>query len=481
VSAPRNRPRYRPRPGSIPTLGVPSLEGVRSVHLIGIGGAGMRNLARLLLARGVAVSGSDLKDSEGLRELSDAGAHVRIGHDAAALGHPDAVVISTAIDEGNPELAAARAAGVAVWARQQAVAALAAPHRAIAVAGTTGKTTTTSMIATILDRAGLDPSYLIGGDLNESGSGAKAGDGDVFLFEADESDGSFLLTDPAIGVVTNVEVDHVDFYPGGEDELRRAFAEFCARSGQVVACVDDPGAREAVHLARVSAIRYGTGSDADLRLTVDSPGPGGARGTLSVDGAEIPLSLQIDGAHNLVDAAAAVAVGELVGVPPPDAARALASFAGVHRRFEERGSVRGARFFDDYAHVPTELAVTLEVARARRPSRVVAVFQPHRYSRTQALWRQLGAALTGADLVVVTDVYGANQTPIPGVTGALVVDGVRSAAPDQPVVYAPHREDAVAFLTDEVRDGDLVITLGCGDVWTVADAALARIREVDGA
>ena len=481
MSAPEDRSLYRPRAGSIPTLGVPSLDGVRSVHLIGIGGAGMRTLARLLLARGLAVSGSDLKDSEGLRELGAAGADVRVGHDAAALGHPDAVVISTAIDEANAELAAARAAGIAVWARQQAVAALAASHRAIAVAGTTGKTTTTSMIATILDRTGLDPSYLIGGDLNESGSGAKAGDGDVFLFEADESDGSFLLTDPAIGVVTNVEVDHVDFYPGGEDELRLAFAEFCVRSGQVVACVDDPGAREAVRLAGVRPIRYGTDADADLRLTVDSPGPGGARGTLTTDGAEVPLSLRIDGAHNLVDAAAAVAVGELVGVPAPDAARALASFTGVHRRFEERGSVRGARFFDDYAHVPTELAVTLAVARARRPGRVVAVFQPHRYSRTQALWRQLGAALTGADLVVVTDVYGANQTPIPGVTGALVVDGVRAAAPDQPVVYAPHREDAVAFLADEVRDGDLVITLGCGDVWTVADAALARIREVDGA
>jgi UDP-N-acetylmuramate--alanine ligase len=472
-------PRYRPRPGSIPTLGVPSLEGVRSVHLIGIGGAGMRNLARLLLARGVEVSGSDLKDSEGLRELSAAGASVRVGHDAAALGRPDAVVISSAIDEANPELVAARATGLAVWARQQAIAAVAASHRAIAVAGTTGKTTTTSMIATILDRAGLDPSYLIGGDLNESGSGASAGNGDVFLFEADESDGSFLLTDPAIGVVTNVELDHVDFYPGGEEELRLAFAEFCARSAQLVVCADDAGAREAVHLAGMRPIRYGTSADADLRLTVATPGPGGARGSLLVDGAEVALSLRVDGAHNLLDASAAIAVASLVGVEAHDAARSLASFAGVHRRFEERGAVRGARFFDDYAHVPTELAVTLAVARARQPERVIAVFQPHRYSRTQALWRELGAALTAADLVVVTDVYGANQAPIPGVTGALVVDGVRAAAPDQAVIYASHREEAIAFLADEVRAGDLVITLGCGDIWTVADAALARIEEVD--
>jgi UDP-N-acetylmuramate--alanine ligase len=193
----------------------------------------------------------------------------------------------------------------------------------------------------------------------------------------------------------------------------------------------------------------------------------------------VAVSLQIDGAHNLLDAAAAVAVSGIVGVPAAAAARALASFSGVRRRFEERGVARGARFFDDYAHVPTELRVTLAVARARTPGRLVAVFQPHRYGRTQALWRELGAALTEADLIVVTDVYGASQAPIPGVTGALVVEGVREAAPDRRVVYAPHREDAISFLVHEVRDGDLVITLGCGDIWMVGDATLARIREGD--
>jgi UDP-N-acetylmuramate--alanine ligase len=391
-------------------------------------------------------------------------------------------VISTAIGEDNPELAASRARGLAVWARQQAIAAFASDRRSIAVAGTTGKTTTTSMIATVLEQAGLDPTYLIGGDLNESGSGARAGDGDLFLFEADESDGSFLLTDPAVGVVTNVELDHVDFYPGGEDELRMAFAEFCARSGRVVACTDDEGARAAMRLAGVEALGYGIGVDAEVRLVVDSPGPGGARGTLVVEGdpLPLPLALRVDGTHNLLDAAAAIAVGRVVGVPADDAAHALSTFGGIRRRFEYRGSVRGAEFFDDYAHVPTELAVTLEVARARRPGRVVAVFQPHRYSRTQALWRELGASLTEADLIVVTDVYGANQTPIPGVTGALVVDGVRRAAPEREVVYAPHGEDAISFLAREVHEGDLVVTLGCGDVWMLGDAALARIAEADG-
>ena len=471
---------YRPPAGSIPTLGVPSLDGIRAVHLVGMGGAGMRNLARLFLARGIAVSGSDLKDSEGLRALVAAGATVHVGHDPSAVGDPDAVVVSSAIAPENPEVVVARERGIAVWARQQAIAAFAGAHRSIAVAGTTGKTTTTSMLATVLEQAGLDPSYLIGGDLNESGSGARAGDGDLFLFEADESDGSFLLADPAIGVVTNVEVDHVDFYPGGAEELRDAFASFCARSEQVVVCIDDEGARDALRRSGASGITYGEDREADVRIAVGSAGPGGARGTITVGGIETPLALRVDGAHNLADAAAAVAVGGLVDVPADVAARALAAFDGVKRRFEHRGTARGADFFDDYAHVPTELAVTLGVARSRTPRRVVAVFQPHRYSRTQALWRELGASLVGADVIVVTDVYGANQTPIPGVTGQLVVDGVRRAEAGRDVVYAPHADDAVAYLDREVREGDLVITLGCGDIWMVGDAALARIGEGDG-
>ncbi|HYY08211.1 MAG TPA: cyanophycin synthetase, partial [Actinomycetota bacterium] len=297
----------------------------------------------------------------------------------------------------------------------------------------------------------------------------------------DESDGSFLLTDPAIGVVTNVALDHVDFYPGGEEELRLAFAEFCARAERVVVCADDAGARAALRAAGIEdALRYGTAEESDVRLRIESPGPGGARGMLEIEGETVPLELRIDGAHNLLDAAAAVAVGSLVGAPADDAAATLARFGGVHRRFELRGRARGAEFVDDYAQVPREIAVTLDVARARRPERLIAVVQPHRYWRTNALWRELGAAATDADLVVVMDVYGADQDPIPGVTGALVVEGVRLAAPDRRVVYTPYHEETIAFLADEVRAGDLVVTLGCGDVWMVADGAIARIRELDG-
>ena len=469
---------YVPPAGSIPTLPVPSLEGVTSVHLIGIGGAGMRNLARLFLARGIAVTGSDMKDSKGLAELRTLGGDVWVGHDATRIGAPSAVVISSAIGLGNPEVVAAREAGIPVWARQQALAAFTAGHRAVAVAGTHGKTTTTSMIAVILERAGLDPSYLIGGDLNESGSGARSGAGDLFVFEADESDGSFLLARPAIGVITNVEVDHVDFYPGGRDEIEAAFVAFAERCGRVVACADDAGTGRVLAGATVPSLTYGVGPGAEARLTVHGLGPEGARGVLELpDGAEVGLALRIDGVHNLLNAVAAVLVATEVGVDAVDAATGLSAFSGVHRRFEFRGRARDADFFDDYGHTPTEMAVTIETARRRGPGRLIAVVQPHRYSRVQALWRELGASVVGADLILVTDVYGAAQAPIPGVTGQLVVDGVLETAPQADVVYVPHRQDVLDHLDREVRGGDLVVTMGCGDVWMLGDAALERIRD----
>jgi len=470
--------RYTPPPGSIPTLDVPSLAGIARLHLIGIGGAGMRNLAKLLLARGVAVSGSDLKDSKGLGELRSLGADVYVGHTAANVGDPDVVVVSSAIAERNVELADARRRGLAVWARAQVLASLSSGMRSIAVGGTHGKTTTTSMVAVVLEHAGLDPSFVIGGDLNESGSGARSGSGDLFVFEADESDGSFLLSSPSLGIVTNVDVDHVDFYPGGRDEIERAFAEFMTHCGRVVACGDDDGVRTALALAGVDATTYGEDPRNDWRVDVERVGPGGARGVVNgPDGTSAALRLLVDGTHNLLDAAAAIATAAAMGVAPEVAAEALAGFTGVRRRFELRGTVRGARFYDDYGHVPAELAVTLEVARLTGPARLMAVFQPHRYSRTQALWRELGASLTGADVVVITDVYGADQPPIPGVTGKLVVDGVAEAAPGTRLIYLPHRQDVVAFLDDEVRNGDLVVTMGCGDVWMLGDAALERMQE----
>jgi UDP-N-acetylmuramate--alanine ligase len=468
---------YVPPANSIPTLDVPELDGVRRIHMIGIGGAGMRNLARLFLGRGVEVSGSDLKDSHGVQELRGLGAVVAVGHAEDNLGDPDAVVVSSAIRENNPELEAARRRGIPIWARAQALAAAASGRRQIAVAGTHGKTTTTAMIAMVLERAGVDPTYVIGGDTNESGSGARAGTGDLFVTEADESDGSFLLGRPWIGVVTNVEVDHVDFYEEGLPQIERAFTAFAERCERVVVCADDPVAVRSASAAGRPVVTYGTAPDADLRVEITAVGPSGVHATL-FDGPERrELSLPVDGAHNLLNATAAVAVAREAGVAIDHAVEALASFTGVHRRFELRGTVRGAEFFDDYGHVPTELAVTIDVARRREPGRVVAVFQPHRYSRTQALWRDLGRSVSGADVVVVTDIYGAEQDPIPGVTGKLVVEGIALAGGYRRVVYLPHRNDVVEFLAREVRERDLVITMGCGDVWMLGDAALARIRE----
>jgi UDP-N-acetylmuramate--alanine ligase len=399
-----------------------------------------------------------------------------VGHDAEALGDPDVVIVSSAIAEHNVELAAARERGIPVWRRQQALAALAAGHRVVSVAGTHGKTTTTSMIAAVLEAAGLDPTYLIGGDLNESGSGAHHGAGDLFVFEADESDGSHLLVPPWAGVVTSIEEDHLDFYPGGLAEIERSFARYAASAATVVASADDPHVRAAVTSGSPPDVRwYGTAEGADLHLTVDELGPAGARGRLRIDGDEVPLTLRIDGPHNLANAAAAIGVAALAGVEPADAAATLAGFGGVHRRFEVRGEAAGVLVVDDYGHNPTEMAVTIATARRRTPTRLIALVQPHRHARVQALWRELGASVAGADLVVVTEVYAAAQEPIPGVTGRLVADGVLAADPDVPTVYLPHRGDVVDFVAAEARPGDLVVTMGCGDVWMIADAILERL------
>ncbi len=470
---------YAPPPGSIPTLEVPDLSNVLSVHLIGIGGAGMSGIARLLLARGVAVQGSDLKDSRGLQALRHAGATVFVGHRADQVGNPDAVVVSTAIPERNPEMAAARSRGIPVWARAQALAALSSEHRILAVSGTHGKTTTTSMLSVILDRLGLDPSYVIGGDLNEIGSGARHGEGDLFVAEADESDGSFLLLSPTVAVVTNVEEDHLDFYAGGRAEIVQAFARFMEGANRVVACGDDPGTRAAIEAAGVDVMTYGLSPGSAVEVELGEPDHAGARGLLRIGGVQIDLRLRVPGAHNVLNAAAAILGASEAGVDAAAAADAVTAFTGVRRRFEHRGVARGAEFYDDYAHHPTEVAATLATAMhdASVRGRVVAVFQPHRYTRTQALWRELGESLAAADVVVVTEVYGAGEEPIPGVTGKLVVDSLAAVAPGKRLVYLPRRSEVIDFLAGEVRDGDLVLTLGAGDITMVAEETLERLRE----
>jgi UDP-N-acetylmuramate--alanine ligase len=479
---------YRPREGSIPTLPIPDPAAWRRLHLIGIGGAGMSGIARLLLVRGVAVSGSDLKESAGLGVLRTLGADIFVGHRSEQLGSPDAVVVSSAIPPSNPELRAAVEAGVPVLMRVQVLAALMRDRRTVAVAGTHGKTTTTSMISVILRQAGLEPTFVIGGDLNESGSGAGHGAGDVFVAEADESDGSFLLLRPDIGVITNVEPDHLDFYADGAD-VESAFASFASGAHTVVACWDDPGARRALS-GRTNVVRYGTGPGLDVTVPPEADGVIGVPVRILVRGEDLELRLGVPGRHNLLNAAAALAVATLLGVDARVAAAAVGRFTGVRRRFERRGDVDGTAFVDDYAHHPTEIAVTLRTARTWEspgsngptggPGRVVAVFQPHRYSRTSAMWRDLGESLSAADVIVVTDVYGAGEDPIPGVTGKLVVEALAEAAPGKRVVYLPKRPDVAPFLAGQVRRGDLVVTLGAGDITMVATETLDRLRETRG-
>ena len=439
----------------------------------------MSGLARLLLARAVRVSGSDLKESPALTQLRAAGAEVLVGHDASNVGEAEAVVISTAIGGENPEVVEAGRRGIPVLARAQVLAALMRERRGVAIAGTHGKTTTTSMLAVILEHSGSDPTYIVGGDLNESGSNARAGSGDLFVAEADESDGSFLLLDPEVAVITNVEDDHLDFFRDRE-EIEAAFVAFCLRSEKVVACADDPGTVRVVEAAGAKPLWYGERATEGVRLIDLRAVPAGTEARVQVTGVghdlwEGELKVPVPGRQYAVNAAGAVAAAILLGVPPAAAAEAVQSYGGVRRRWERQGSARGADFVDDYAHHPTEIAATLSAARDHPSRRLVAVFQPHRYTRTATMWRSLGESLRGADMVVVTDVYGAGEEPVAGVTGKLVVDGLVEAQPGKRAVYLPRRLDLAAFLAREIRAGDLVLTLGAGDITMLAGETLALL------
>ena len=447
----------------------------QSVHLIGIGGAGMSGIARVLLARGTTVSGSDAKDSRGVAALRALGATVHIGHAAEHVGDVDTVVVSSAIRESNPELAAARARGIAVVPRAEALASLMQGRRGVAVAGTHGKTTTTSMLTVAAFHCGADPSFAIGGDLNEAGSNARHGSGDLFIVEADESDGSFLAYHPHAGVVTNVEADHLDHY-GDAASVDRAFQDFVATvSGFVVICADDPGAvRLAEHARSTGAdVRtYGVGEDADLRLDALTVSGTTSRYEPVLRGRRLPpVELVVPGRHLALNSAAALLTGLGLGLPEAALVEGLGGFTGVRRRMELKGTAAGVRVYDDYAHHPTEVTAQLIAAReVAGQGRLVVAFQPHMYSRTAAFAEEFGTALGLADEVVVMDVYGAREDPVPGVTGAIVA----SAVPLDPerVVFEPSWSAVPGLLAERARPGDLVLTLGAGDITQVGPEVL---------
>ena len=463
------------------SLEVPPADALGRVHFIGIGGVGMAGLARIMLARGVRVSGSDAKASATTDTLRALGATVHVGHDAAHLGDADTVVVTTAARDTNPELVEARRRGLLVLHRSQALAALMRGRRALAVAGTAGKTTTTSMLTVALQHCGADPSFAIGGELTETGETAAEGTGDLFVAESDESDGSFLLYSPTVAIVTNVEPDHLDHY-GTADAVTAAFGAFADRivpGGVLVACADDPGSAALAARARAggrSVVTYGVAPDADVRVAdLDVSGPG-ARFTLLSGGEAVRLQLRVPGAHNALNAAAAWATGVWLGLDPACLAEGLAAFGGTRRRFEAKGEAAGVRVVDDYAHHPTKVAAVLRAVRGvSGDGRVLVVFQPHLYSRTRIFAAEFGAALGLADEVVVLDVYGAREDPEPGVTGELVARAV--PLPPDRVVFEPECEAAVRRVADRAAPGDVVLTVGAGDVTALGPVLLARLRE----
>ncbi|OZM76331.1 UDP-N-acetylmuramate--L-alanine ligase [Pseudonocardia sp. MH-G8] len=460
------------------------------VHLIGIGGAGMSGIARILLARGASVSGSDAKDSRTVLALRALGADVAVGHDAAHLPEaPATVVVSSAIRPTNPELSAARERGLAVVHRAQALAALTAGRRLAAVTGTAGKTSTTSMLTVALQHSGLDPSFAIGGDLAASGSGAHEGSGEVFVVEADESDASFLAFSPSVAVVTNVEADHLDHY-GSAEAYVAAFDEFLGRivpGGMLVACADDPGAAALADRAAERGIRvrrYGRHAAADARLVDFRPDGAGARVALRLreeqgqhDGREHLLRLAVPGEHMALNALGALLAGVELGADVDGLLAGLAAFDGVRRRFEFRGRAAGVAVYDDYAHHPSKVSAQLRAARdvAGGRGRVVVAFQPHLYSRTRQFAGEFGTALGIADEVVVLDVYGAREDPEPGVSGALIADAV--PLPPERVRFVPRWEDVPAVVAGLAVPGDLVVTMGAGDVTVLAPEILLELEQ----
>jgi UDP-N-acetylmuramate--alanine ligase len=476
-----------------PTEPVPLGE-LGRVHFVGIGGAGMSGIARIMLARGTAVSGSDSAASAALDELADLGARVHVGHAAEQLGDADTLVVSSAIRETNPELAEARRRGLRVLHRAAALASLMDGRRVTAVTGTHGKTTTTSMITTILLETGAEPSYSIGGVLGATGTGAADGRGGDFVAEADESDGSFLMYAPDVAVVTNVEADHLDVH-GTEEAYRATFRAFIDRivpGGLLVTSADDQGTAELAAHARDRGLRvvtYGESPDADYLVTGVTAN--GMRTTFTLTAAPrsaavsgpdqgqpdpfgpMGCELGVPGLHNTLNAAAALAAAVELGVPPEQAARALAGYRGAARRLEPKGEAGGIRVLDSYAHHPTELAADLRAARqiAGGTGRVVAIFQPHLYSRTRIFAVEFGAALGLADVAVVLDVYAAREDPEPGVSGRLIADAVPGGAAH----YLPDFGDVPKFVAALAEPGDLVLTMGAGDITKIGPLILAEI------
>jgi UDP-N-acetylmuramate--alanine ligase len=439
----------------------------KKIHFIGIGGSGMSGLARIALADGIAVSGSDAKDSSVLTALSALGATIYKSHEASNVDAADVVIYSTAISASNPEIVRAIERSIPIMTRAKALAMLMHGLTNIAIAGTHGKTTTSSMATVAFQACGTDPSFAIGGTLTASGSNAHRGSGEFFIAEADESDGSFVAYHPRAAIVTNVEHDHVDFFATAEDVVNvfENFAQTIPANGYLIYCNDDPGSKSlGESVTHCATFSYGTAPDSDLKIDQIELTSQGSRARAIWKGTVIGhIELQIPGHHNLLNAAGTLALGLVFDLNPVALISGLHSFRGAGRRFELKATVGGIRIIDDYGHHPTEISVTLEAARRYADNgRVLVIFQPHRYSRTQAFLSQFASSLDKADEVILLEVYAASEKPIPGVSSELIAEKMKHGR------YIPNFAEAAEHMVEIARPGDVILTLGAGDVNSLA-------------
>jgi UDP-N-acetylmuramate--alanine ligase len=458
-----------------PKQSLPELIGKR-VHFIGIGGAGMSGLARIALSHGVKVSGSDAKDSNVIVALTALGANVLVGHKSENVDGADLVVFSTAISENNPERLRAIELGIPIIARATALALLMSESKSIAVAGTHGKTTTSSMLTVALQATGADPSFAIGGTITASGSNAHRGTGEFFVAEADESDGSFIAYHPYGAIITNIEHDHVDYFADESAvfEVFNDFIETIASDGFLIYCNDDKGSRKlGSTVTKIRTFTYGTSPDSDLVIDQVALLPLGSSGRAIWHGKVIgKLELNVPGHHNLMNAAAALATGVVLDQAPNEMIDGLATFKGAGRRFEIKGTVNGIRVIDDYGHHPTEIQVTLTAARRfAGDGRLIVIFQPHRYSRTKAFIDNFATTLDLADEVIVLEIYAASEKPIAGISSEAIVEKMSNGR------FIPNFMEAVETVVKSAKPGDVIITLGAGDVSSLAPIIVEELAK----
>ncbi len=455
------------------------VESFKRWHFVGIGGAGMSAIARILAERGFEVQGSDLKESRFTRQLSEIGVKVFIGHRAENIIGSEIVVFSSAIPSDNVELAEARKKGLPVLSRADALSFLTSQKKTVAVAGTHGKTTTTSMVARVLEVAGFEPTYIVGGELNEAGTNARAGKGDYLVVEADESDGTFLRISTFVSIVTNVEADHLDYF-GDYSSIQNGFLEFIKNTspeGVAIVSGDHLLTRELAERSGRDCLFYGLGKDNLVRAENVQLEGSGTFYDLIYKGKKLgSITLRVPGLHNLQNSLAAIAAGLFLGADFRDLKTALGSFSGVKRRFEFKGKVNGVTVVDDYAHHPSEVEATLKAASLQKFERIICVFQPHRFSRTSFLYRDFARSFDLADFVVLTDVYPAGEKPLPGVTGKIILEALLEEKPDSQVAYTPSLIQARQLLCELVKSGDLVLTVGAGDVTLLGEDFLRALE-----